>query len=448
MLNNCQINNFQITKQIGSGAYGVVFHAVDLVTENEYAIKAVMKGDGSGHGLKKSAVLQTQLYHYFKSFQNRLFLPAVNLESVLSLSEEDLNRAPHYREIMLQLLCHSHDNVVTIHQILESSLATFIVMDYYQMDLFTSIVDKQHFSCDGILVKKVFLQLCSVINHCHANGVYHCDIKPENILLDKDDNVRLCDFGLATTDPTVQANVCVGSSYYMAPERVSCPTSILHSLDNQDGNLFPTCKGDVWSLGIILINLTCVRNPWLKAHQNQDTTFSYFINDSTVLKKILPISEELFLIVEQVLRLDPWLRIDLTSLMEAVSTCRHFTVSGPLSTVACLTTEQFEYFVGGDESLRVKDMLRRYDDDNGYSSENYDARPGYYSDDEVGYISSVDTTPDISLAPCSAKSASLKIGYLNINLSTMTNYSQESRADQRLSGWLPHYDKLLHDGRQ
>lgn len=99
MLNNCQINNFQITRQIGSGAYGVVFHAIDLITENEYAIKAIMKSNDdplvphSETSLKKSAVLQTQLYHYFKSFQNKLFLPTIDLDSVLALSDDQLRQA-------------------------------------------------------------------------------------------------------------------------------------------------------------------------------------------------------------------------------------------------------------------------------------------------------------------------------------------------------------------
>lgn len=52
----------------------------------------------------------------------------------------------------------------------------------------------------------------------------------------------------------------------------------------------PTIKSDIWSLGIILINLTNIRNPWSKAHKDADKTFHHFVQDSDVLKKELPIS--------------------------------------------------------------------------------------------------------------------------------------------------------------
>ncbi|KAH3666579.1 hypothetical protein OGAPHI_003440, partial [Ogataea philodendri] len=97
-------------------------------------------------------------------------------------------------------------------------------------------------------------------------GVYHCDIKPENILLDASDNVYLCDFGLATDSKYLAPNVCVGSFYYMAPERILYSSAPLET----ETAVLPTATSDIWSLGIILINLVCMRNPWLKAHQGED----------------------------------------------------------------------------------------------------------------------------------------------------------------------------------
>lgn len=477
MLNNCQINNFQITIQIGSGAYGVVFHAIDLITENEYAIKAIMKSNDdplvphSETSLKKSAVLQTQLYHYFKSFQNKLFLPTIDLDSVLALSDDQLRQAPHYRELQLQLKCHSHQNVVTIHQILESSLATFVVMDYYPIDLFTSIVENQHFCNDGMLVKKAFLQVCSVLHHCHSVGVYHCDIKPENILLDDNDNVKLCDFGLATTAPFINANVCIGSSYYMAPERVSCPSSVLHSAENQNNlgiHVFPTASGDIWSLGIILINLTCTRNPWLKAHQKDDNTFKYFINDSRVLTKILPLSEELFGILNSILQVDPSKRTDLISLIDSVSKCQHFTSSGPLAEVAPLTQHQLNCFICGDDTMMIKNMLSRFDSRNRELKEDeelsessdevckeYDIDgnsnlPGYSSEEDFELIQDGNLInapfPNTGITPNGFLNQDdskfwLKMQYSQFNLSnTPTTGSQGANAlNSTLDSWLPHY---------
>ncbi|CDF89490.1 ZYBA0S04-05512g1_1 [Zygosaccharomyces bailii CLIB 213] len=361
MLTNCQINNFQITSQIGSGAYGLVFHAVDIITENEYAIKAVVKSSSlndfgkptTDDNIKKSTVLQTQLYHFFKSFQNKLFLPTVDLDSIQCLDNAELARAPHYKEIAMQLKVHSHENVCTIHQILESPLATFIVMDYIPLDLFTAIVDREYFANNGLLVKKVFLQLCSALDHCQHKGVFHCDIKPENVLLDSNDNVHLCDFGLSTTCQYLAPNVCIGSSYYMAPER------ILYTSGNKDTvTSFPTSTGDVWSLGVILINLCCIRNPWLKAHQTEDSTFNYYTKNPSVLKRILPVSDELYSLLVRILQVDPYSRIDLRSLMKEVAELESFTVEGPLSNVPQLDEKLYDTFITGDRGMCLREMLK------------------------------------------------------------------------------------------
>ncbi|KAH3902132.1 related to Serine/threonine-protein kinase SKS1 [Saccharomycodes ludwigii] len=368
MLNNFQINNFQIIEQIGSGAYGLVFHAIDIITENHYAIKAVLKASSidkisTQTDVKRSTVLQNQLYHYFKSMENKLFLPCIDLDSILQLTEEQLNSAQYYREIALHLKVHSHKNVVTIHQVLESPIATFIVMDYYPVDLFTSIVDQHHFASDGKLIKKVYLQLCSVINHCHQLGVYHCDIKPENVLLDDLDNIYICDFGLSTTKEYLPSNICVGSSYYMAPERLSL-TTIPNNDDNGDSinTSFPAASGDIWSLGVMLINLTCIRNPWLKADKAQDNTFAYFVKDPKVLMKILPVSSSLYKILIQIFKINPYERISIMNLIDEVAECTKFQRSGPLSKVDKLSLDEIRNFVLGDYVLHLKKLLHNYYD--------------------------------------------------------------------------------------
>ncbi|CCF59567.1 hypothetical protein KAFR_0H01570 [Kazachstania africana CBS 2517] len=321
MLTNCQINNFKIFSTVGSGAYGLVLHVVDIITHQEYAIKAILKSSSQPYPVDS---LQNEIKKLFDFYQGRIILPSIDLDSILQLSEEQILKVPHYKEIVMQLRVHDHENIVTIHQVLESNAVTFIVMDYHQTDLFTSIVEQQHFTRNGNLIKKVFLQLCSALQYCHENNVYHGDIKPENLLLDSNDNLYLCDFGLATSSKNLVPNVCIGSSYYMSPERI---------LSNNDTSIFPNDKSDIWSLGVILINLTCIRNPWLKAHRVEDKTFHYFIEDPAVLKRILPISDALFNLLCQILKLNPYNRIDINQLKSEVSELTSFVNEGPLSNV-------------------------------------------------------------------------------------------------------------------
>lgn len=340
----CKINNFELLEGIGSGAYGLVFKTRNLLDGKLYAIKAILKADYTNNALQNHAneshVKQKQnleylLHKFFLMNNYEHLLPAIDLDSILALTKAQLEQVPHYKEIAIHLSVHDHENIVTIHHVFESSIATFIVMDYCEGDLFTSIVDKQHFSNNGILIKKVFLQICSALRYCHSKGIYHCDIKPENILHDENDNIYLCDFGLATESMYLMPNVCIGSFYYMAPERILYSSNVLDS----ESTVLPTSTSDIWSLGIILINLVCMRNPWLKAHQKEDSTFQYFIENNSILQKILPISDELMGVLSQILCLEPCRRIQLDCLMSKVCKIKSFSPAGPLSRTPVLETD-------------------------------------------------------------------------------------------------------------
>jgi serine/threonine protein kinase len=105
----------------------------------------------------------------------------------------------------------------------------------------------------------MFSQMCDAVAACHARGVYHRDIKPENFIVteawasatnSRKVVVKLSDFGLATTEEESSDMDC-GSAPYMSYE---CRN-----------NLAPTYRpreADVWSLGIVLINMVYHHNPW------------------------------------------------------------------------------------------------------------------------------------------------------------------------------------------
>ncbi|CAI4058627.1 hypothetical protein SKDZ_04G4520 [Saccharomyces kudriavzevii ZP591] len=357
MFNSCRINNYLITNQIGEGAYGLVYRAIDIHNDREYAIKAVVQGSSVSRGAdmdggetyRNSAKLRKRLAKLFRESKNIVRTPSIDLGSIENMKEEDFKKLPHYKEISLHLRVHHHKNIVTIREVLQSAICTFIVMDYYPTDLFTSIVDNRHFITNGLLIKKVFLQICSALNYCHEHGIYHCDVKPENLLLDADDNVFLCDFGLSTTSTYLKPNICVGSSYYMPPERISfdnakCSSSKIRVKGHKSKKMCSSCNGDLWSLGIILINLTCVRNPWLKADKTEDNSYYYFTKDPTVLKQILPLSDALYSLLSQILQVDPKKRISLQDVMKEVSSITSFTNKGPLSKVPPLSKSVYEEF--------------------------------------------------------------------------------------------------------
>ncbi|CAI4056961.1 hypothetical protein SUVZ_02G3640 [Saccharomyces uvarum] len=457
---DCRVNSYLITSQIGEGAYGLVYHAIDMHTDKEYAIKAVVQSSGTsrevdvdgGGTFKKSARLQRRLARLFKESSNIVRIPSIDLESIANMSEANFQKLPLYREISLHLRVHHHKNIVTIHEVLQSAVCTFIVMDYYPIDLFTSIVDSKHFTTNGLLVKKVFLQICSALDYCHEHGVYHCDVKPENLLLDADDNVFLCDFGLSTTSAYIEPNVCIGSSYYMPPERISFDSAKYSSSKVRDHKLkknCPSCSGDLWSLGIILINLTCIRNPWLKADKKEDNTFYYFTKDFTVLKQILPLSDALFSLLSKILQLDPKRRMSLQRMMKEVSSITSFTNSGPLSKVPPLAKSVYAKFTDPVVTTKENPSSEQYthmdksnidenpfyssstdENDQGREEEQEDSDSGSGSfgtlDTDAGFHSSFTSTScdsdnDYTKLPNKMSLFEKKFNELHMNTSSLTN---------------------------
>jgi len=87
---------------------------------------------------------------------------------------------------------------------------------------------------------------------------------------------------------------------------------------------YASAPNDVWSLGVILVNLTCGRNPWKRACF-EDSTFRAFMRDRAFLKSILPLSSELNGILGRVFEPDPSKRITLTELRELILSCDKFT---------------------------------------------------------------------------------------------------------------------------
>lgn len=90
------------------------------------------------------------------------------------------------------------------------------------------------------------------------------------------------------------------------------------------GSSYSTEANDIWSLGVILVNLTCGRNPWKVADARRDSTYKAFRNKPDFLKEILPISDDLNDILKRIFTQDPTQRIGLQELHARVYNCMAF----------------------------------------------------------------------------------------------------------------------------
>jgi serine/threonine protein kinase len=176
----------QLTGILGTGAYGVVYQAVDIKTHIRYAVKTLSRFNADG----------TPLDPRQQAFQTR--------------------------EIRLHWTASTHRNVVSMLKIIEEPDCIFVILEFCpEGDLFFNITECGQYVGKDALAKKVFLQILDAVEHCHSLGIYHRDLKPENILVtDQGETVKLADFGLATASDRSEDYGC-GSTFYMSPGKLN-----------------------------------------------------------------------------------------------------------------------------------------------------------------------------------------------------------------------------------
>jgi len=222
-----------------------------------------------------------------------------------------------------------HPHVVDMSSVIETAESLYLVMEYCSGgDLYDAITSQHSAAADsgvGFTVPKpsspsgrhlsvhsdasvldAMEQIISALIHAHQHQVYHRDLKPENILVAGDGSLKLADFGLATKD-RVSSDFGCGSSFYMAPEQQPSMTR----------RPYLPAKSDVWSLGIIFLNLRFGRNPWKMSRASADSTFAAYVQDNKVLDGMFPeLTASARLFLHRILCVDPNDRADALEALE------------------------------------------------------------------------------------------------------------------------------------
>ena len=200
---NGKIDDYLITKELGKGSYAVVKLAVHKTTKNKYAIKIY----------SKRSLIDPQKRSTVKNEIN----------------------------ILKQI---DNENVMKLYEVIDTPSNLYLVLEYIKGINLLEIMknEKYHFLKEE-RAKKIFLQIVKGISYCHKKNIYHRDIKLENILVLKDDTVKIIDFGFSVkcNRDSLQKLFC-GTPAYMPPEIVK-------------KEKYMACYSDVWSLGVLFYAL-------------------------------------------------------------------------------------------------------------------------------------------------------------------------------------------------
>ncbi|KAK4186310.1 hypothetical protein QBC35DRAFT_274306 [Podospora australis] len=163
-----------------------------------------------------------------------------------SANKDDSNLAReihHHRQFV-------HPHIARLYEVIVTETLVWLVLEYCPGDeLYNYLLKHGKLPVDK--VQKTFTQLVGAVCYVHQQNCVHRDLKLENILLDKNENVKLCDFGF-TREYEGKANYLqtfCGTICYSAPEMLK-------------GEKYAGEKVDVWSLGVILYALLCGELPF------------------------------------------------------------------------------------------------------------------------------------------------------------------------------------------
>jgi tRNA A-37 threonylcarbamoyl transferase component Bud32 len=115
----------------------------------------------------------------------------------------------------------SHPNVVTVFDTLAGEDGVLIVMEYVDGEPLAAEIDRGRIPPDRAIA--ILAAVASALDHAHAAGIVHRDVKPGNVLISVDGNVKLADLGIATAAEATRitsANDIVGTLAYISPERL------------------------------------------------------------------------------------------------------------------------------------------------------------------------------------------------------------------------------------
>jgi serine/threonine-protein kinase len=220
------IEQYEIQRKLGAGGSGVVYLANDTLLQRPVVLKILRTGLLSAEQMRSTVLREARL--------------ASAIE---------------------------HPNVCAIYEVGESGDEGFIVMQYVPGQSLDKLIERGPASLQ--LVLSVGIQIADGLQAAHALGIFHRDLKPQNVMLTDGGLVKILDFGLARrlrpedanfdpSKPGLAKDASMAATYtarggtirYMAPEQFVTGQSSVQS--------------DVWALGVILYELASGRHPFVR----------------------------------------------------------------------------------------------------------------------------------------------------------------------------------------
>lgn len=201
-----RIKHIEIVGEIGSGGTAKILKGVDLNTGLLVAVKVLWSNLFKHEEMKKRFVFEANQYLYL-----------------------------------------NHPGIVQLKDFIITEDAYFLVMEYIDGKNLDEYINHVSGPIPEPKAIDIFLEILEAVAYAHSNNVLHLDIKPANIMIDKQGHIKLLDFGISAESDKVEKNSIVGSPLYMSPEQ-----TYGKNVNEQS---------DIYSLGITLFQMLTGTTP-------------------------------------------------------------------------------------------------------------------------------------------------------------------------------------------
>ncbi|KAJ7093791.1 kinase-like domain-containing protein [Mycena epipterygia] len=177
-----------------------------------------------------------------------------------------------------------HQGVVEFDRAFIQGEFLFVVLELCDGDMLDCI-DRRTYVDRPALARQAFLELLDVVEHCHQTGIYHRDLKPQNVL---------CNSAGTGIPGRRGRGLCVETRASYSPR-----------------------ESDMWALGVIFIGLATTHVPWRSAEPS-DPEYTAFCTDPNFLRKLLSLTQEANDLLRWCFHADPAQRPSIAQLRDAV----------------------------------------------------------------------------------------------------------------------------------
>lgn len=207
-----RLGDYEILTKLGEGGMGIVYRARDHRLDRDVALKVVTRQSGA----------------------------------------DDFTRLRSEARAAARL---NHANICTVFEVAVTDGVACIAMEWIEGTPLSAAIPRGGWPIDRVC--RTGRQIAEALEHAHANGITHRDLKSSNVMIRRDGHVKVIDFGIAEravrsvdlteTQPAI-AQGLMGTLSYLAPELLK--------------GAQPDARSDLWSLGVVLFEMTTGRLPF------------------------------------------------------------------------------------------------------------------------------------------------------------------------------------------